>query len=89
MEISDKGDYDIKLHSESLNFIFKHNFGFDTLTVNGCFESNKNGFTKATKNFAIGTLNSMGIKVDLKIIFNIKLILFFLNLFGIVKKKII
>lgn len=51
-------------------------------------ESNKNGFTKTVKNFAIGTLNSMGIKVDLKIIFNIKLILFFFNLLGSVKKKI-
>lgn len=89
LQNSDKYYYDIKLHSESLNFIFKHNFGFDTLTVNGCFESDKNGFTKTVKNFAIGTLNSLGIKVDLKIIFNIKLILFFLNLLANVKKKII
>ena len=89
LQICNEENYDIKLHSESLNFIFKHNFGFDTLTVNGCFESNKIGFSKSVKNFAIGTLNSMGIKVNLKIIFNIKLILLFLNLLTNVKKKII
>ena len=79
---------DIKMHSESLQFIFKNDFGFDTLTVNGCFESTKDGFIKSTKSFAIGTLNSMGLKLNLKLLFNFKLILFFLNLIKKVSKKI-
>ena len=41
--------YDIKMHSQSLSFIFKNEYGFDTLTVNGCFEANYIGFTKVTK----------------------------------------
>ena len=72
---------DIKMHSESLQFIFKHDFGFDTLTVNGCFESTKEGFIKSTKSFALGSLNSMGLKLNILLIFNLKLIFFFLDLF--------
>ena len=44
----------LSMKSESLNFIFKNSFGFDTLTVNGCFEEvQKGGFVKATKTLAI------------------------------------
>ena len=65
------------MHSESLAFIFKNDFGYDTLTVNGCFEASKDGFIKATRSFAIGSLNSMGLKLNYKLIFNYNLILFF------------
>ena len=87
-KISDKEAPDIKMHSESLQFIFKNDFGFDTLTVNGCFESSKEGFIKSTKSFAIGTLNSMGLKLNLKLLVNIKLIFFFLNLLKKVSHKL-
>ena len=76
------------MHSESLQFIFKNDFGFDTLTVNGCFESTKEGFIKSTKSFALGTLNSMGLKLNILLIFNIKLIFFFLDLLKKVVKKL-
>ena len=79
---------DIKMHSESLQFIFKNDFGFDTLTVNGCFESTKEGFIKSTKSFALGTLNSMGLKLNILLIFNLKLIFFFLDLLKKVVKKL-
>ena len=79
---------DIKMHSESMQFIFKNNFGFDTLTVNGCFESTKEGFIKSTKSFALGTLNSMGLKLNLLLIFNLRLIFFFLDLLKKVVKKL-
>jgi len=79
---------DISMHSESLQFIFKHDFGFDTLTVNGCFESTKEGFIKSTKSFALGTLNSMGLKLNILLIFNLKLIFFFLDLLKKVVKKL-
>ena len=76
------------MHSESLNFIFKNNFGFDTLTVNGCFESTKEGFVKSTKSFALGTLNSMGLKLNFKLLLNVKLVFFFFNLLKKVSKKL-
>ena len=48
------------MNSESIKFIFLNNFGFDTLTVNGCFEENKkNGFVRASKALAIENLNNL------------------------------
>ena len=79
---------DISMHSESLAFIFKNDFGYDTLTVNGCFEASKDGFIKATRSFAIGSLNSMGLKLNYKLIFNYDLIIFFLKLLKKVSKKL-
>ena len=48
-ETFDNTKYDIEMHSESLFFVFKNEFGFDTLTVNGCFESSQKGFSKLAK----------------------------------------
>ena len=79
---------DISMHSESLFFIFKNDFGYDTLTVNGCFNATKDGFIKTTRSFAIGSLNSMGLKLNLNLIFNYNLILFFLKLLRKVSKKL-
>ena len=87
-QLKDNTTSDIKMHSESLQFIFKNDFGFDTLTVNGCFESTKEGFIKSTKSFALGTLNSMGLKLNILLIFNLKLIFFFLDLLKKVVKKL-
>ena len=70
---------DISLHSESLSFIFKNEFGFDTLTVNGCFECSPKNFSKVSKTLAIGSLNAMGLKLNLAIIFKLDVILLFLK----------
>ena len=71
----------LSMRSESLNFIFKNSFGFDTLTVNGCLEEvTKNGFVNATKTLAIENLNNLGIKIELKTLFNFSIIkLFYLD----------
>jgi len=75
-------DPDLSMTSESLRFLFANSFGFDTLTVNGCFnEEKEGGFSKATKILAIENLNNIGIYVNLSIFFNISvLIMFFLRL---------
>ena len=83
-----RNNYDISMHSESLRFIFKNDFGYDTLTVNGCFDASKEGFIKSTRTFAIGSLNSMGLKVNFGLIFNFNLILFFFKLLKKVSKKL-
>ena len=65
------------MHSESLFFIFKNEFGFDTLTVNGCFETNNKGFAKVSKSLAIGNLNALGLGLNFKLIFNLKFVFLF------------
>ena len=78
----------VSMQSESLNFIFKNSFGFDTLTVNGCFEEvAKNGFVSATKTLAIENLNNLGIKIELKTLFNFSIIkLFLTRLYRVARK---
>ena len=77
------------MRSESLNFIFKNSFGFDTLTVNGCFEEvAKNGFVSATKTLAIENLNNLGIKIELKTLFNFSIIKLFLSRLYRVARKL-
>jgi hypothetical protein len=58
------GEPDIELHSASLDFILRNDFGLDTLFVNGCFEELRpGGFDAFAKCFAIGNLNAMGLHV--------------------------
>ena len=76
---TDNKQHDISMHSESLSFIFKNEFGFDTLTVNGCFECAPQNFSKVSKTLAIGSLNAMGLKLNLAIIFKLDVILLFLK----------
>ena len=79
----------ISMSSESLDFILKNTFGFDTLTVNGCFEEEtKSGFSIATRSLAVENLNNMGIKFVPSIIFNFQLIKLFLSRLYAVTKKI-
>ena len=81
-------EYDIAMHSQSLSFIFKNEFGFDTLTVNGCFEANHAGFAKVTKALALGNLNAMGFNLNLGLIFHSNIIFLFLNTLKKVKKNL-
>ena len=78
----------ICLQSESLNYLFNNSFGFDTLTVNACFEEGRpGGFVAATKSLAIENLNNLGIYVRPGLIFNFSIIkLFILRLYRVAKK---
>ena len=70
---------DISMHSKSLSFIFKNEFGFDTLSVNGCFESSENGFSKSVKTLSIGSLNALGFNLGLNIFLKPSLIFLFFS----------
>ena len=72
-------NYDISMHSDSLFFIFKNEFGFDTLTVNGCFQTQSDKFPRVTKTLALGSLNAMGLGLNYKILLNIEIIFLFLK----------
>jgi hypothetical protein len=78
----------ISMQSESLHFIFKNSFGFDTLAINGCFDQvAKNGFVSATKTLAIENLNNLGITIEVKTLFNFSIIkLFLTRLYRVARK---
>ena len=77
------------MDAQSLKFIFLNSFGFDTLTVNGCFEEiKKDGFLKVSKVLAIENLNNLGIFMTLSIIFRVDLFFLFLTLLSKVSKKL-
>ena len=76
---SNENKIDIKMHSESLFFILKNEFGYDTLTVNGCFESSFEKFNKVTRTLALASLNAMGINLNVFIIFRANIIILFLK----------
>jgi len=87
--VSEYLDPDVSMHSQSLAFIFKNEFGFDTLTVNGCFESNKKNFSKFVKTFGIGTLNAAGLSFSLGLLAEPLIIFsFFTRLKNVLKKLI-
>ena len=79
----------LSMKSESLDFIFKNSFGFDTLTVNGCFEEEqKGGFVQAAKSLSIENLNNLGLKFQLKTLFNTTIIKLFITRLYRVKSKL-
>jgi UDP-MurNAc hydroxylase len=80
---------DLVMSSESLKFILSYQFGFDTLTVNGCFEEeNNNGFIKASKSLAIENLNNIGIMFTPSIFYNLTVIFMFLKQLKKVSNKL-
>ena len=84
-----KSQPDVSMSSESLDFIMKNTFGFDTLTVNACFEEMQTGgFSKMTKTMAIENLNNIGISVSISIFLRIDIILLFISRLFVVNKKV-
>jgi len=80
----------LSMKSESLNFLFQNSFGFDTLTVNGCFEEEKQGgFVQATKTLAIENLNNLGINIAPRTLLNFSIIRLFLTRLYRVSRKIL
>jgi len=79
---TDKPD-DLKMHSESLWFLFKNTFGFDTLLVNGCLEETSNGgFSKAARALSVENLNNLGIRFGPGIFLETKILGFFFERYG-------
>lgn len=88
LHVANKLQPDIKLHSNSLMFIFKNEFGFDTLIVNGNFEASKDGFIKVAQHLAIGSLNAMGRSISFSSILKPYIYIDFLRRLLKVKKKL-
>jgi len=79
---------DVKMHSSSFMFLLNNDFGFDTLMVNGRFETSTAGFSKMTKSLAIGSLNAMGLSLSLKLLFDFQVILILLRILAGVLSKL-
>lgn len=80
---------DLRMGSASLMFIFSNSFGFDTLSVNGCFEEARTGgFVHATKTLAIENLNNLGIHISAGLLVNASVIRLFLGRLLRVSRKL-
>jgi hypothetical protein len=73
------GTPDVAMHSSSLFFLLKYDFGYDTLTVNGRFTCSTDGFAKMTRALGIGSLNAMGIRVAPSLLFNLRVLMILLG----------
>jgi hypothetical protein len=73
------GAADVAMHSSSLLFLLKNDFGYDTLTVNGRFECSTEGFAKMTRALGIGSLNAMGISIAPSLVFNLRVLMILLG----------
>jgi hypothetical protein len=73
------GAADAAMHSSSLLFLLKNDFGYDTLTVNGRFECSTEGFAKMTRALGIGSLNAMGISIAPSLVFNLRVLMILLG----------
>jgi len=51
---------DASLSSESLAYIFRHDWGYETLEVNGRFRATPDGHRKMVKSLFLGSLNNTG-----------------------------
>ena len=81
------GAPDVALHSSSLLFMLKNEFGFDTLTVNGRFEASADGFAKMIRSFSVGSLNALGLSVSWRLLFNLRLVLILMrHLIGVLAR---
>jgi len=79
---ADKNNYDVRMHSEALDYVFKFDWGYDTLTVNGRFEASLDGFAKMSKNLGIGPLNNTGRKIGLSLLADTEIIGKFMDHLG-------
>ena len=73
------GTADVAMHSSSLLFLLKNDFGYDTLTVNGRFDCSTAGFAKMTRALGIGSLNAMGISIAPSLVFNLRVLMILLG----------
>jgi hypothetical protein len=84
-----EGDsWDVSMSTDSLAFVFRFDWGYDTLTVNGRFTSDMEGFSKMTKLFAVGPLNNTGRSISPKLLLDFALIRRFLRALGSFSRRL-
>jgi len=86
--VRDRKEAEVEINTSVLDFVFKNDFGFDTMTVNGRFEATHNGFSKMTKSFSLGSLNALGLSLNLDIIKRLDVIMLLLDSLKTVEQKL-
>jgi len=71
------GRYDLRMGSDSLNFLLKHAWGIDTLTVNGRFAADPAGLKRLIGTFGVDALNNAGIRLTPAFAFELSTLAFF------------
>src|SRR5690606_16413756 len=79
---------DVTMSSDSLAYVFRFDWGYDTLTVNGRFRADMQGFSKMTKLFAVGPLNNTGRSISPALLLDFTLIRRFLRALGSFSKRL-
>ena len=59
---------DITLHSDSLAYLFRFDWGLDTLFISGRFHSGRGGIRKLLRTLALGSLSNVGKRFSPKLI---------------------
>ena len=77
--------YDLRMGSQSLQFLFKHTWGIDTLTVNGRFYADPGGVKQLVTTFGVDLLNNAGIRLEPKFLVDVPNISFLL---GVLLRKL-
>lgn len=58
-----EGGYELRMSSDSLNFVFTQPWGIDSLTVNGRFHADAGGLRRLVTTFGVDLLNNAGIRL--------------------------
>src|SRR5690606_2325055 len=58
------GGYELKMGSDSLEFVFTQPWGIDSLTVNGRFEADAGGMKRLVTSLGVDLLNNAGIRLQ-------------------------
>ena len=67
--------YDIELPYKSAFDLFNNPWGLDTLSINGFFsEGQKDGFSKVIRSLGFTVMNSHGVGINFKDLFNFRVI---------------
>lgn len=72
-------EYQLEMGSDSLQFLLKHAWGIDTLTVNGRFRADAAGMKRLIGTFAVDALNNAGIPLNRSFLRNTATISFLLK----------
>jgi len=84
----EKSKIDLEMNSNRLVFLLNELYGFDTLTVNGCFfEVKKNGFERLIRSIGFIKINQAGNGIKIKNILSFNLINHIISLFLKLKSK--
>lgn len=73
------GGYELKMGSDSLEFVFTQPWGIDSLTVNGRFEADAGGMKRLVTSLGVDLLNNAGIRLQPAFLLDFRSIAFLLR----------